>query len=28
MDLLRHIRNAWRAQLWDKSPSNPRIWSM
>lgn len=28
MDLLRRIRTAWRAQLWDKSPSSPRIWSM
>jgi urease accessory protein len=28
MDLLRGVRNAWRGQLWDKSPSNPRIWSM
>ncbi len=28
MDLLRRVRNAWREQLWAKSPSTPRIWSM
>ncbi len=28
MDLLRTLRNTWRAQLWAKTPSSPRIWSM
>lgn len=28
MDLLRTLRNTWRAQLWAKAPSSPRIWSM
>ncbi len=27
-DLLRTLRNSWRAQLWAKAPSSPRIWSM
>ena len=28
MALLRALRNTWRQELWGKSPSNPRIWSM
>lgn len=28
MDLLRALRHVWRQQLWTKSPSSPRIWSM
>jgi urease accessory protein len=28
MGLLRTLRNTWRQELWGKSPSNPRIWSM
>ncbi len=28
VDLLRGLRTAWRSELWGKSPSNPRIWSM
>ena len=28
MGLLRTLRNTWRAQLWGKTPSSPRIWSM
>jgi urease accessory protein len=28
MDLLRALRHTWRQQLWTKSPSSPRIWSM
>jgi urease accessory protein len=28
MDLMRTLRNTWRTQLWAKSPSSPRIWSM
>jgi urease accessory protein len=28
MDLLRTLRNTWRAQMWAKTPSSPRIWSM
>lgn len=28
MDLLRALRNTWRQQLWSKTPSSPRIWSM
>jgi len=28
MDLLRALRNTWRQELWGKSPSSPRIWSM
>jgi urease accessory protein len=28
MDLMRTLRNTWRAQLWSKTPSSPRIWSM
>ncbi len=28
MALLRVLRNTWRQQLWEKSPSSPRIWSM
>ncbi len=28
MALLRTLRNAWRAQLWGKPASSPRIWSM
>jgi urease accessory protein len=28
MDLMRTLRNTWRAQLWAKTRSNPRIWSM
>ena len=27
MDLLRMLRNTWRAQLWDAAPSHPRIWA-
>ena len=28
MDLMRTLRNTWRTQLWAKTPSSPRIWSM
>ncbi len=28
MGLLRALRNTWRQELWGKSPSSPRIWSM
>ena len=28
MGLLRTLRNTWRQELWGKSPSSPRIWSM
>ncbi|MES2947085.1 MAG: urease accessory protein UreD [Pseudomonadota bacterium] len=28
MALLRVLRNTWRQELWEKSPSSPRIWSM
>jgi urease accessory protein len=28
MNLLRELRNTWRAQLWDIAPTTPRIWSM
>ena len=28
MGLLRTLRNTWRQELWEKSPSSPRIWSM
>ena len=28
MDLLRTLRNTWRQQLWDETPTSPRIWSM
>jgi urease accessory protein len=28
LDLLRTLRNTWREQLWSKTPSSPRIWSM
>jgi urease accessory protein len=28
MDLFRTLRNSWRAQLWGKPASNPRVWSM
>ena len=27
MDLLRQVRTAWRAELWNKSAQSPRIWS-
>ncbi len=28
MDLLRTLRNTWRAALWNTAPSQPRIWAM
>lgn len=28
MGLLRALRNTWRQELWGKSPTSPRIWSM
>ena len=28
MALLRTLRNTWRQELWAKSASSPRIWSM
>ena len=28
MGLLRALRNTWRQELWEKSPSSPRIWAM